>query len=230
MPMRKMKQKNGIGKANSGQRNIHYYFKNCDSINSMPTDVNQNYADEGSQSNSECSSKSQNSASSVSQSSNSEQTASSSRNDIPENDLFPVNKIVMNLNLENELCALNESKGQSNGDMKKSSNENVKVPVLVELDVDKGNDEQVHDNKTPYYLENFHFILRAVFHDEDNIALFDVNDMQVIESFHNLSGTVEILYFYILTYVLLHVFFLIIFYFTCDHSSSPKTVRTFISS
>lgn len=49
-------------------------------------------------------------------------------------------------------------------------------------------DEESRSFNLPYYLENFKIILQSVLTDDENIRLFNEEDLHVVSSFNNLSG------------------------------------------
>lgn len=59
----------------------------------------------------------------------------------------------------------------------------------IDIDEDKSS-----EFRTPYYLENFRTVLTTVFEDENNIKLYNSEDMDVISTFNELSETAQKLY------------------------------------
>ncbi|KAK3608371.1 hypothetical protein CHS0354_030833 [Potamilus streckersoni] len=123
----------------------------------------------------------------------------------PSMDRTSVNKLTKNrINFKPD-CSHNQNNedvGEDN--MNKSS---VSFPVRTNLSEDetKKDGEQSSDSgevlidpkilyKVPYYLENFKMILHHVLQDEDNIRLFNEDDLQHINVFNNLTESSQKLY------------------------------------
>lgn len=87
------------------------------------------------------------------------------------------------------------SKSQNHKLVKSNSSESSVVDESSQQNEDIDIDEDKSSEfRTPYYLENFRTVLSTVFEDENNIKLYDREDMEVISTFNELSETAQKLY------------------------------------